>query len=183
MNSFDFPTGLLADGAGSLGVALSGGQLTLFAEYARLLLEWNERMNLTAITDPEGIAVRHFVDSLTLLRAAEPAPGAKLLDVGTGAGFPSVPACIARPDLKPTLLDSLKKRLLFLQELTEALSIQAELVHQRAEDAARLSEYREQFDLVCARAVARLSALCEYCLPFVRLGGSFAALKGPDGLQ
>lgn len=183
MHSTQIPLSVLADGARALGVELSAGQLDQFCEYARLLVEWNERMNLTAITDPEGIAVRHFVDSLTLLRAADPPPGAKLLDVGAGAGFPSVPACIARPDLKPTLLDSLNKRLIFLHALSEALAIPAELVHQRAEDAGRMPEYREGFDLVCARAVARLSALCEYCLPFVRVGGCFAALKGPDGPQ
>ena len=183
MHSTQIPLSVLADGARALGVELSAGQLDQFCEYARLLVEWNERMNLTAITDPEGIAVRHFVDSLTLLRAAEPTLGAKLLDVGAGAGFPSMPACIARPDLKPTLLDSLNKRLIFLHALSEALAIPAELVHQRAEDAGRMPEYREGFDLVCARAVARLSALCEYCLPFVRVGGCFAALKGPDGPQ
>lgn len=183
MNPTQFPLSLLSDGAKALGIELSSGQMDQFCEYARLLVEWNQRMNLTAITDPEGIAVRHFVDSLTLLRAAPPPPKAKLLDVGAGAGFPSIPACIARPDLKPTLLDSLNKRLIFLHTLTEALDIPAELVHQRAEDAGRMPEYREGFDLVCARAVARLSALCEYCLPFVRVGGCFAALKGPDGPQ
>ena len=183
MNPTQFPLSLLSDGAKALGIELSSGQMDQFCEYARLLVEWNQRMNLTAITDPEGIAVRHFVDSLTLLRAAPPPPKAKLLDVGAGAGFPSIPACIARPDLKPTLLDSLNKRLIFLHTLTEALAIPAELVHQRAEDAGRMPEYREGFDLVCARAVARLSALCEYCLPFVRVGGCFAALKGPDGPQ
>lgn len=183
MNPTQFPLSLLSDGAKALGIELSSGQMDQFCEYARLLVEWNQRMNLTAITDPEGIAVRHFVDSLTLLRAAPPPPKAKLLDVGAGAGFPSIPACIARPDLKPTLLDSLNKRLIFLHTLTEALAIPAELVHQRAEDAGRMPQYREGFDLVCARAVARLSALCEYCLPFVRVGGCFAALKGPDGPQ
>ena len=183
MNPTQFPLSLLFDGAKALGIELSSGQMDQFCEYARLLVEWNQRMNLTAITDPEGIAVRHFVDSLTLLRAAPPLPKAKLLDVGAGAGFPSIPACIARPDLKPTLLDSLNKRLIFLHTLTEALAIPAELVHQRAEDAGRMPQYREGFDLVCARAVARLSALCEYCLPFVRVGGCFAALKGPDGPQ
>ena len=183
MNSSEFPTSLLCDGAKELGIVLKEEQIARFAEYARLLCEWNERMNLTAITDPEGIAVRHFVDSLTLLGAVSPSPGAKLLDVGAGAGFPSMPVCLVRPDLNPTLLDSLNKRLIFLEAVTRKLGISAELLHQRAEDAARLAEYRERFDLVCARAVARLGALCEYCLPFVRLGGQFAALKGPDAEQ
>lgn len=183
MDPSKFPTALLYNGAQELGIQLSQEQLFRFMEYARLLCEWNERMNLTAITDPEGIAVRHFIDSLTLLGAVSPESGAKLLDVGAGAGFPSVPVCLVRPDLKPTLLDSLNKRLIFLDVVTKTLGISAELLHQRAEDAARLAEYREGYDLVCARAVARLGALCEYCLPFVRVGGRFAALKGPDAEQ
>ena len=183
MNPSNFPTELLHHGAHALGMELTPQQTERFVSYAALLCEWNERMNLTAITDPEGIAVRHFVDSLTLLGALAPPPHAKLLDVGAGAGFPSVPVCILRADLRPTLLDSLNKRLIFLQTLTKELDIPAELVHQRAEDAARLPDHREQYDVVCARAVARLSALCEYCLPFVRVGGQFAALKGPDAEQ
>ena len=183
MDLSGFPTGLLQEGARALGMELSEKQTERFARYAGLLREWNGRMNLTAITDPEGIAVRHFVDSLTLLGAVSPPQGARLLDVGAGAGFPSVPACIVRPDLRPTLLDSLNKRLMFLEALTRSLEISSELVHQRAEDAALSPDHREKYDLVCARAVARLNALCEYCLPFVRLGGQFAALKGPDGEQ
>ena len=183
MNPSNFPTELLQGGARSLGMDLTPRQTERFVSYAALLCEWNERMNLTAITDPEGIAVRHFIDSLTLLGSLTPPPDAKLLDVGAGAGFPSIPVCILRPDLRPTLLDSLNKRLIFLEALTKELDIPVELLHQRAEDAARLPGYREQYDVVCARAVARLSALCEYCLPFVRPGGIFLAMKNGGSLS
>ena len=178
-----FPIDKLTSDCRRLGLALTEKQAGQFEQYARLLLEWNQKMNLTAITEPEAVAVKHFADSLTLLAAVSPSPGAKLLDVGAGAGFPSVPVGILRPDLRLTLLDSLNKRLTFLDALTRELSLPAELLHRRAEEAAGLPEYREQYDLACARAVARMSALSEYCLPFVRPGGVFVALKGPDGPQ
>ena len=152
-------------------------------QYAEILVDWNQRMNLTAITDPSGIVVKHFVDSLLLLKAIELPQGASLIDVGTGAGFPGLPWKIVREDISLTLLDSLQKRINFLHEVCEKTGIDASLVHARAEDAGQNKAMRERFDIACARAVARLSVLCEYCLPFVRVGGVFAALKGPSASE
>jgi 16S rRNA (guanine527-N7)-methyltransferase len=148
--------------------------------YARLLVEWNEKMNLTAITDPIGVAVKHFADSLT---AAPLLPEGKfsLIDVGTGAGFPGVPLALLRDDCRLTLLDSLNKRLTFLDAVCREVGLKANLVHARAEEGGRKPELREKFDVATARAVAALPTLCEYCLPFVKVGGRFIALKGPDG--
>lgn len=146
--------------------------------YADLLVEWNEKINLTAITQPEEIAVKHFLDSLLLLKAAELPDHARIIDVGTGAGFPSMPVGLYRPDLKITLLDSLQKRIRFLQELSAALARPADCVHGRAEEMGGKEIYRERYDLAAARAVAHLRELAEYCLPFVKVGGVFAALKG-----
>ncbi len=148
--------------------------------YGALLWEWNQKMNLTAITDPEGIAVKHFLDSLLFLKVYTPKEGSRLIDVGTGAGFPGVPLALARRDLSVTLLDSLNKRLLFLDAVAKELSLSVERVHGRAEELGRKEEYREQYDCATARAVAHLRELSEYCLPFVRVGGVFVALKGPD---
>lgn len=173
-------TGYLKQQAEAEGFALTPEQLDCFAQYARLLLDWNSRMNLTAITDPEEIAVKHFIDSLMLLKCVDPRPGARLIDVGTGAGFPAVPLKIVRPDLQITLLDSLNKRITFLTAVSEALGQDNRCIHARAEEAGKKPELREQFDLATARAVAPLRVLSEYCLPFVKPGGCFAALKGPD---
>ncbi len=162
------------------GLALDGEQTAALEKYALLLRDWNERMNLTAITDDEGIAEKHFLDSLTLLTAVDIPSGAAVADVGTGAGFPGVVLGIARPDIKLTLIDSLGKRVKFLETLTGELGIAAECIHIRAEEAGRLPRLREGFDLVTARAVASLPVLAEYCLPLVRVGGVFAAMKGPD---
>ncbi len=160
-------------------IPLTPEMLAAFGLYGTLLLEWNARLNLTAITDPDGIAAKHFLDSLLPLRAHRPVQGAALLDVGTGAGFPGVPLKIARPDLNLTLLDSTRKRLAFLEELSRALGQKNTPLHARAEEAGRSPALRERFDIVTARAVARLSALCEYCMPFVKPGGVLLALKGP----
>lgn len=146
--------------------------------YAELLVEWNQKMNLTAITEPDEIVIKHFLDSLLLIKATELPGGGRIIDVGTGAGFPSVPVCLYRPDLRLTLLDSLNKRITFLTELTAQLELPAECVHGRAEETGGKAEYREQYDIACARAVAHLRELSEYCLPFVKVGGCFAALKG-----
>lgn len=160
------------------GFVLTEEMLDSFDHYAGLLVEWNEKINLTAITQPDEIAVKHFLDSLLLLRCVELPEGASLIDVGTGAGFPSLPCGIVRQDLRITLLDSLQKRITFLRELTGALHIPADCIHARAEEGGQDPALREQFDLATARAVARLRELAEYCLPFVRVGGTFAALKG-----
>lgn len=164
--------------AAAEGFELTARQLEQFDQYAQFLVEYNEKVNLTAITDPEGIEVKHFLDSLMLLKAVELPEGASVIDVGTGAGFPSVPAKIVRDDLRLTLLDGLNKRIVFLGELSRRLGQENTALHARAEEAAR-GELREQFDLATARAVADLRVLAEYCLPFVKVGGVFAALKGP----
>lgn len=148
-----------------------------FDRYAEMLVDWNEKINLTAITAPDEIVIKHFVDSLLLLKAYDVPKGASMIDVGTGAGFPSVPVAMVRDDIRLTLMDSLNKRINFLKELSEALGVNAECVHARAEEFGNKPEYREQYDVACARAVAHLRELSEYCLPFVKVGGAFVALK------
>ena len=143
--------------------------------YFKLLVEWNEKMNLTAITDEHGVAVKHFADSLTLYNFVDVKKNASIIDVGTGAGFPGVVLKIARPDIKLTLLDSLNKRLTFLDTVLNNTGLDSELVHSRAEEGGR-----EKFDIAVSRAVARLNVLCEYCLPYVKVGGLFVAMKGPN---
>lgn len=165
---------------GEQGIDVTEEQLLQFERYAELLVEWNERMNLTAITQPDEIMRKHFLDSVVLLSYVSLPENAAVIDVGTGAGFPSVPCVILRPDLNLTLLDSLNKRVTFLSALCSALNIPAECVHARAEEGGRMPVMREQFDLATARAVAHLRELSEYCLPFVKVGGLFVALKGPD---
>lgn len=151
-----------------------------FSLYARLLVEWNEKINLTAITDPEGITVKHFLDCVLMLKYAEIAQNSALIDVGTGAGFPAVPLKICRNDIDVTLLDSLNKRLIFLDEVAQELKMPMKTVHFRAEEGAKRPELRENFDVATARAVAALPVLYEYCLPYVKVGGQFIALKGPN---
>ena len=152
-------------------------QLAQFTRYYELLVETNKVMNLTAITEPEEVAVKHMVDSLLAFEAAM--AGKTLVDVGTGAGFPGVPLKIYCPSLKVTLVDSLGKRLRFLEQVISELGLKGiRCEHLRAEDAGRNKKHREQYDFVTARAVARLSVLSEYCLPLAKKGGQFIALKG-----
>lgn len=148
--------------------------------YADFLVKYNENVNLTAITDGREIFVKHFLDSILLLKYVDIPSNSSIIDVGTGAGFPSVPMKIYRPDLKITLLDSLNKRINFLQQLCEMTQIDAEFIHGRAEDYGKESQYREKFGFSCARAVANLSVLSEYCIPFVKIGGYFLSMKGPN---
>lgn len=164
----------------SEGFDITEEQYGRFDEYAEVLVEWNKKMNLTGITDPEGIAVKHFLDSVLPLKFIDVPKNASLIDVGTGAGFPGVPLKIYRPDIKLTLLDSLNKRINFLTEACKAADVTAECVHGRAEDCGRVPEHREKYDAAIARAVAAMSVLAEYCLPFVKVGGVFAAMKGPN---
>lgn len=161
-------------------VKLSNTQLAQFEIYFKLLVEWNEKINLTAITDEQGVAVKHFADSLSLFNYIDVPKGANVIDVGTGAGFPGIVLKIARPDINLTLLDSLNKRLVFLQNVLDETGIEANLVHSRAEDGAKKVEYREQYDFAVSRAVAQLNVLSEYCLGYVKKGGRFIALKGPN---
>lgn len=171
---------LLNQHATAYGFTLSPQMRADFDTYAATLLEWNEKINLTAITQPEEIAVKHFLDSILLLKAVDMPERATLVDVGTGAGFPAIPLKIVRPDLRVTLLDSLNKRVSFLAEVSRLLGQDNTAIHGRAEELGRDARLRERFDFATARGVAALPALCEYCLPFVKVGGIFAALKGPD---
>lgn len=159
-------------------ITLTENQYEQFQKYFELLAEWNEKMNLTAITDENGVALKHFADSLSLLNFVDIPQNSSLADVGTGAGFPGVVLKIARPDIKLTLIDSLNKRLVFLGEVCAQLGIEAELIHSRAEDGARDEKLRENFDFAVSRAVARMNVLSEYCLPYVKVGGVFCAMKG-----
>lgn len=159
-------------------ITLTENQYEQFQKYFELLAEWNEKMNLTAITDESGVALKHFADSLSLLNFVDIPQNSSLADVGTGAGFPGVVLKIARPDIKLTLIDSLNKRLVFLNEVCAQLGIEAELIHSRAEDGARDEKLRENFDFAVSRAVARMNVLSEYCLPYVKVEGAFCAMKG-----
>ena len=161
------------------GLNLIEDQISAFNKYYELLYEWNKKINLTAITEPKDVAIKHMVDSLSCFKADLFKENTSLIDVGTGAGFPGLPLKIFYPSLKLTLLDSLNKRVKFLQLVVDELGLKdVEVIHARSEEAARNKKYREKFDLATARAVARLPIICEYCLPFVKEGGTFIALKG-----
>lgn len=160
------------------GIALSDEQMKQYQVYTEVLVEWNEKMNLTAITDPEEIYLKHFYDSITLAFYYDMDQSVSLCDVGAGAGFPSLPIKIAFPQLKVTIVDSLNKRITFLNHLASELGLKdVYFVHDRAETFGQNKQYREQFDIVTARAVARMSVLAELCLPLVKLRGHFVALK------
>lgn len=161
-----------------LGIELSEKQLFQFQKYYEMLIEKNKVMNLTAITEWNEVVDKHFIDSISLVKAVDLSGEAYLLDLGCGAGFPGIPLKIVFPDLKIVLLDSLNKRILFLKEVIEELQLeQIEALHGRAEDYAKKPEYREQFDYCVSRAVANLTTLSEYCLPYVKEGGSFISYK------
>lgn len=172
---------LLAEGVAGLGVETDAAAPARLARYHRLLCEWNTRMNLTGDTDFAVALCRHYLDSLAPLRLEGLfARGARLIDVGSGAGFPGLPLAIVRPDLRVTLLDALQKRISFLSAVVEDLGLtNVRLVHARAEDGARAPEHRERYDLAVARAVAPLPVLCELLLPFVAVGGRMLCYKGP----
>lgn len=158
-------------------IHLSDNQMAQFDRYFHLLVEWNEKMNLTAITDREEVYLKHFYDSLTLAFDVDFSTGLTLCDVGSGAGFPSIPLKIAFPELQITIVDSLNKRITFLTELANQLEIDASLYHDRAETFGQNPQFRASFDFVTARAVARLNVLTELCLPLVKQEGYFYALK------
>lgn len=162
------------------GILLDDVMLERFDTYARLLVEWNEKMNLTAITEPKEIELKHFLDSLMLIKYFDLQNVSKAIDVGAGAGFPSMPILIYKPEIQFTLLDSLNKRLTFLSTVNSELGLDAKLVHSRAEVSGQEENYREKFDLATARAVAPMNVLSEYCIPFVKEGGAFVALKGSN---
>ena len=161
-------------------IELDQTALDRFDTYAELLVEWNGKMNLTAITEPEEIEVKHFLDCLMLPKYFDLGNTKTVIDVGAGAGFPSVPLLIYNPDLCLTMMDAINKRLTFLDTAIHAIGLEANLVHARAEDSGQDKNYREMFDLATARAVAPMNVLAEYCLPFVKVGGYFVALKGSN---
>lgn len=173
----------LIEKAKQIGVKVTEEQARSFQTYMELLLEWNEKINLTAIKEPEEIVEKHFVDSLTLLSSCTVKQGARLIDVGTGAGFPGIPLKIMRPDIELTLLDSLNKRLNFLGAVCEALQLKSIRIHRRAEEAGLDKKMRESYDIVVARAVAPLNVLSEYCIPLVKMKGFFIAMKGPGAQE
>lgn len=179
----DFQIEQIAPLCEPFGVVLDAERTERLNTYGSLLLEWNEKMNLTAITEPREVLYKHFYDCILLLKHARLPQGASVIDVGTGAGFPGMVLKIVRPDLRMTLLDGLNKRLVFLNAVLSELGLTAETVHLRAEEAGRNPRYREQFDLVTARAVSALPTLCEYCLPLVKKGGFFVAMKGSSAKE
>lgn len=163
-------------------IKLNEKQIIKFYNYMNFLIEWNEKINLTAITEPEEIILKHFVDSLTISKYIE--KNAKLIDVGTGAGFPGIPLKIYREDIEITLLDSLNKRINFLNDVIEKLELsKISTIHGRAEEVAHKKEYREKFDVATSRAVANMSTLSEYLIPFVKVKGIVIAMKGNDVKQ
>ncbi len=163
---------------------LTGVELEMFENYKELLQEWNEKIDITNIIDDEDVYVKHFLDSLMIFDSELIDDYMKVIDIGTGGGFPGLPMKIFNETLEVTLLDSLNKRITFLNELIDQLSLEdVEAVHARAEELSRKKEYREVYDIATSRAVANLRTLTEYCLPFVKVGGYFIAMKGPDPHQ
>ena len=165
-----------------LGIVFLVEQIEQFFDYMNLLIEWNEKINLTAITDPEEIILKHFIDSITILKELE--DNSKVVDVGTGAGFPGIPLSIMNPSLKITLVDSLNKRLIFLQEVVDKLNLKnVEIVHARAEEFGQNKKYREKFDISTSRAVANLSTLSEYLIPLVKVDGKVISMKASQAQE
>ncbi len=172
---------ILQQGAEELGLSLKDHQVEQLLKYKNILLEWNEKINLTAIRDEQEIMIKHFLDSLSCTTIPYLKENAKVIDVGTGAGFPGIPILIYYPHILLTLLDSLNKRIHFLKEVCSSIGLSnIRFEHGRAEDYGKDHLFREQYDIAVARAVAELNVLCEYCLPFVKVGGYFICQKGPN---
>ena len=180
----DFKIEEIAPLCSGFGIELTDEIKNNLNSYGNLLLEWNEKMNLTAIKEPKEVLYKHFYDCILFFKNVDVPLNASVVDVGTGAGFPGMVLKIVRPDLKVTLLDSLNKRLVFLNEVINTLGLtDIKTVHSRAEDGGKNPLYREKFQIATARAVASMPVLLEYCLPFVQKGGRFVAMKGPGALE
>ncbi len=175
---------LQEDAQDRLGITLTSAQVAQFEQLDALLTEWNKQINLTAITDPEEVRLRHFLDSLTVVKSVALEDGLRVMDIGTGAGFPGLPLAIAFPGIKITLMDSVAKKLKFVQHVIDELELKnARTLRMRAEEAGRNGGYRERYDLVLARSVARLPTLAEYALPLAKVGGTAIAMKGETAHQ
>lgn len=174
-------TEILEKGIQDLGIEVTDKMLESFKTYREILVDWNQKMNLTGIEDEKEVYIKHFLDSLSAVKNGYIKDGMSIIDVGTGAGFPGMPLRICLENLKVTLLDSLNKRINFLEEVSNNIGVDdIEFIHGRAEDFAKNDEYREQYDIATARAVAGLPVLMEFCVPFVKVGGYFICLKGPN---
>ncbi len=173
-------TDFLKNEAAQMGVSLDAAAIKRFELLADRLVFWNSRVNLTAITAPDDIVVKHFLDSISPLPYADIKENARLIDVGCGAGFPGLPILIARPDIEVTFLDSIEKKLRFIDDVLESTSLFGETVHGRAEVVGTDSDFRERFDVATTRAVAPLNVLAEYCLPLVKVGGIYISMKGAE---
>ncbi|HBG38352.1 MAG TPA: 16S rRNA (guanine(527)-N(7))-methyltransferase RsmG [Clostridiaceae bacterium] len=175
---------ILINGCKLYNIDISKEQINMLLKYMDMLKEWNKKVNLTSIVDDEEIIKKHFLDSISIFNTELIKDNISLVDVGTGAGFPGIPIKIINPTIKVTLIDSLKKRVNFLEEVICELKLKGiNAVHGRCEDFANQKDYREQYDIATARAVASLPVLCEYCLPYVKIGGSFIAMKGPSVIE
>ncbi|MCR4943122.1 MAG: 16S rRNA (guanine(527)-N(7))-methyltransferase RsmG [Clostridium sp.] len=176
MNFYD----IMQKASNDVGMNFNEEKYNKFIKYMRLVQEWNEKINLTAILEDEEFIKKHFIDCIKIFKCDEAKEAKTLIDVGTGAGFPGIPIAIMRDDLDITLLDSLNKRINFLNLVVKELGLKnVTTIHSRAEDGARKPELRENFDVATSRAVANMTVLSEFCLPYVKVGGSFIALKGP----
>lgn len=177
----DYNRDIFVNDLKKLGISITDKQLQQFIDYYELLVDWNTRMNLTSITEFGEVIKKHFVDSVSLISFYDFSKVESIIDVGTGAGFPGIPLKIMLPDIRVLLLDSLNKRVIFLNHVIENLSLEnINAIHSRAEDAGLDPTYRERYDLCVSRAVANLSTLSEYCLPFVKVGGYFVSYKSAD---
>lgn len=174
---------LLRSEVANIGVELDTYGIERFDAYAERLVRWNSHVNLTAITEPDDIVIKHFVDSLYILKYVHMTKGQRMIDVGTGAGFPSLPLLIARPGIEADFVDSVGKKLGFIKDVLRTTGLIGNVEHRRAEELGKDNNFREKYDYAVARAVAQLNILCEYCLPLVKVGGLFIALKGSSGRQ